>query len=125
MPTTICNAFWELTMVDRVFPNLLMMASSVSSERTFSSTGITISISKWRNRLKGNIIKALQTLKCLFHHDLIFWEVSHSSVIEKELDGEEIVDVDIDSGEAFGQGKWFSWDKPLADDRDDDKMPIN
>jgi len=101
------------------------MASSVSSERAFSSAGITISISKRRDRLKGNIVEALQILKCLFHHDLIFWGVSRSSAIEKELDGEEIVDVDIDSGEAFGQGKWFSWDEPLADDRDDDKMPIN
>jgi len=81
------------------------MASSVSSECAFSSAGITIAISKRRDRLKGNIVEALQILKCLFHHDLIFWGVSHSSAIEKELDGEEIVDVDIDSGEAFGQGK--------------------
>jgi len=60
-----------------------------------------------------------------FHHDLIFWEVLHSSAIEKELDGEEIVDVDIDSGEAFGQGESFSWDELLADDGDNDEMPVN
>jgi len=78
------------------------MASSISSERAFSSAGITIS--KRCNRLKGDIVEALQILKCLFHHDLIFQEVLHSSAIEKELDGEEIVDVNIDSGEAFGQG---------------------
>jgi len=78
------------------------MASSISSERVFSSTGITIS--KRCNRLKGDIVEALQILECLFHHDLIFQEILCSSAIEKKLDGEEIVDVDIDSGEAFGQG---------------------
>lgn len=93
------------------------MASSVSSERAFSSAGITIS--KRRNRLKGDIVEALQILKCLFHHDLIFREVLRSSAIEKELDGEEIVDVNIDSGEAFGQGEPFLWDELLADDGDD------
>ena len=36
-----------------------------------------------------------------------------------------IVDVDIDSGEAFGQGESFSWDELLADDGDNDKMPVN
>ena len=36
-----------------------------------------------------------------------------------------IVDVDIDSGEAFGQGESFSWDELLADDGDNNEMPIN
>ena len=99
------------------------MASSVSSERAFSSAGITIS--KRRNRLKGDIVEALQILKCLFHHDLIFQEVLRSSTIEKELDGDEIVDVDMDSGEAFGQGESFSWDELLADNEDEDEMAVN
>jgi hypothetical protein len=46
------------------------MASSVSSERAFSSAGITIS--KRRNRLKGDIVEALQCLKCMMHKNLIF-----------------------------------------------------
>lgn len=46
------------------------MASSVSSERAFSSAGITIS--KRRNRLKGDIVEALQCLKCMIHKSLIF-----------------------------------------------------
>jgi hypothetical protein len=46
------------------------MASSVSSERAFSSAGITIS--KRRNCLKGDIIEALQCLKCMIHKNLIF-----------------------------------------------------
>lgn len=99
------------------------MASSVSSERAFSSAGITIS--KRRNRLKGDIVEALQCLKCLYHHDLIFREVIDSSVIEKELDSDDIVDVDIDSGEAFGQGESFSWEDLIADIGDDDEMPVD
>ena len=99
------------------------MASSVLSERAFSSAGITIS--KRRNRLKGDIVEAFQILKCLFHHDLIFQEVLRSAVIEKELDSEEIVDVDIDSGEAFGKEELFSWDELLANNGDDNKMPVN
>ena len=46
------------------------MASSVSSERAFSSAGITIS--KRCNRLKGDIVEALQCLKCMIHKNLIF-----------------------------------------------------
>ncbi len=37
------------------------MASSVSSEKIFSSSGITIS--KRRNRLHGDLVEALQILK--------------------------------------------------------------
>jgi hypothetical protein len=48
------------------------MALSVSSERAFSSAGITIS--KRRNRLKPDIIEALQFLKCVYRHDLLFRE---------------------------------------------------
>lgn len=41
---------------------LPIMASSVSSERAFSSAGITIT--KRRNRLKADVVEALQFLKC-------------------------------------------------------------
>ncbi|KIJ90054.1 hypothetical protein K443DRAFT_47139, partial [Laccaria amethystina LaAM-08-1] len=40
---------------------LAIMASSVSSEQAFSVAGTTIS--KCHNRLKGDIVKALQCLK--------------------------------------------------------------
>ena len=59
------------------------MASSVSSERAFSSAGITIS--KRRNRLLGDIVEALQFLKCLLRTDLIFHEPQPSSILEEEL----------------------------------------
>ena len=53
---------------------LSVMASSVSSERAFSSAGITIS--KRHNRLKGDIVEALQGLKCMIRNDLLFREAS-------------------------------------------------
>jgi hypothetical protein len=46
------------------------MSSSVSSECAFLSAGITIS--KRRNRLRGDIVEALQCLKCLIHRNLLF-----------------------------------------------------
>jgi len=41
---------------------LAIMSSSVSSERAFSQGGITIS--KRRSCLKGDIVEALQCIKC-------------------------------------------------------------
>ena len=64
------------------------MASSVSSERAFSSVGITIS--KRRNRLKGDIVEALQFLKCAFRKDLIFREPAPSSTVEEAEDLPEL-----------------------------------
>ncbi|KAF8641317.1 hypothetical protein AX14_009957 [Amanita brunnescens Koide BX004] len=78
------------------------MASSVSSERAFSSARITIS--KRRNRLKADIVEALQCLKCLIKRDLLFRDADDPSV------GAEIVD------EQDGLG----WDG-LIDDLDDDE----
>ncbi|KAL1939214.1 hypothetical protein VTO73DRAFT_10255 [Trametes versicolor] len=65
---------------------LAVMASSVSSERAFSSAGITIS--KRRNRLKGDIVEALQALKCMIHHDLLFREEPSPSAELDELDSD-------------------------------------
>jgi hypothetical protein len=65
---------------------LAIMASSVSSERAFSSAGLTIS--KRRNQLQGDIVEALQCLKCMYHNDLIFREVVVAT--EEEVDLEEM-----------------------------------
>ena len=48
---------------------LAIMASSVASERAFSSAGITIC--KHHNHLEGDIIEALQCLKSLIQQDLM------------------------------------------------------
>jgi hypothetical protein len=57
------------------------MASSVSSERAFSSAGITIS--KRRNRLKGDIVEALQCLKCMIRKNLIFRFDPTTSIVDE------------------------------------------
>jgi hypothetical protein len=78
---------------------LSIMASSVSSERAFSSAGITIS--KRRNRLHADIVEALQVLKCMFHHGLIFREQESSLTEggddEVGSDGWNEIVADIDS----------------------------
>jgi hypothetical protein len=70
------------------------MASSMSSERAFSLAGITVS--KRRNRLQGDVVKALQFLKWAFKSNLIF-----CGAAEEDLE-EEIIDCDgsADTAEA-------------------------
>lgn len=99
---------------------LSIMSSSVSSERAFSQGGITVS--KRRNRLKGDIVEALQCVKCAIRHDLLFREPGPSSIIEKEVydqseDGEDGED-DEDDGEVSETG----WDDILLKDEDDLEM---
>src|SRR5258707_13272166 len=89
------------------------MASSVSSERAFSAAGITLS--KRRKRLKGDIVEALECLKCLLQRDIIFREVVTAADLEKEL---ESVDVDGGTGssaEIVAETNEFCWDRLLDD----------
>ncbi|KAF5314033.1 hypothetical protein D9611_006951 [Ephemerocybe angulata] len=72
---------------------LAIMASSVSSERAFSAAGITIS--KRCNRLKKDIVEALQILKSLLQKDLMFREPLFTSTWE--LENEDIIEDDGDS----------------------------
>jgi hAT family C-terminal dimerisation region len=85
------------------------MASSVSSERAFSSAGITLS--KRRNRLQADIVEALQFLKCMFHSDLIFREVC--TVEEEEL----LLDHNGSTGMSES-GHETSWEELLIDAND-------
>ena len=90
------------------------MASSVSSERAFSSAGLTIS--KRRNRLKGDIVEALQCLKCMYHNDLIFQEIIAATEEEEEL---EDMSLELASDEGNNDaGEGFTWDELLVDDGD-------
>lgn len=76
---------------------LPIQASSVSSERAFSSAGLTIT--KLRSRLKGDIVEALQVLKSAIRTDLLVREPQPSSVLEERLlqeDGEEGLGKDLD-----------------------------
>jgi hypothetical protein len=95
------------------------MASSVSSERAFSQGGITVS--KRRNRLKGDIVEALQCVKCAIQHDLLFREPAPSSILENE-DSDEGGDSDdgdgINNGETEDSAAEEDWDDMLIDDED-------
>ena len=82
------------------------MASSVSSERAFSSAGITIS--KRRNRLKRDIVKALQCLKCMYHNDLIFREVVTAEEEVNDMEREPLLDTALDN-----DNDEVSWDSIL------------
>ena len=87
---------------------LAIMASSISSKQAFSVAGITIS--KRRSWLKGDIIEALQCLKCLYRQDCIFREVITCSEEEDVLD--EVLP------EISGSSDGFAWDQILLDDED-------
>jgi hypothetical protein len=94
------------------------MSSSVSSERAFSQGGITIS--KRRNRLNGDIVEALQCVKCAIRNDLLFREPAPSSILKAEFieDGEDDEDGkngedDEDESEIGG-----CWDDLLIDEDD-------
>ena len=95
---------------------LPIMSSSVSSERAFSQGGITIT--KRRNRLKGDIIEALQGVKCAIRHDLLFREPAPSSTLEEELNGDG---EDGEDGEDGGEGSEAAdgWNDLLMENEDD------
>jgi hypothetical protein len=92
------------------------MASSVSSERAFSQGGITIS--KRRNRLKGDIVEALQCVKCALCHDLLFREPGPLSSTEEALKDS---DIETDANEKLSDvedGDEEGWDALLEGDED-------
>lgn len=90
---------------------LPIMVLSVSSEQAFSSAGITIS--KQQNRLKANIVEALQVMKFLLKKSLIYQMPPYTSLWEKE--NEDIQDDDGDP----------DWVDDLSDaDEDDEGMVV-
>jgi hypothetical protein len=101
------------------------MSSSVSSERAFSQGGITIS--KRRNCLKGDIVEALQCIKCMVRHDLLFREPGPSTIVEtlhQGLDSEDEAGAGS-GGLGVGEGsdiEEVSWDGLLIEDEDEDSM---
>ncbi|KAG1725824.1 hypothetical protein EDB19DRAFT_1643794, partial [Suillus lakei] len=80
------------------------------SKHTFSQGRITIS--KHRNCLKGDIVKALQCIKCAIRHDLLFREPGPSSLIEDELDEFKIEEESGEKSEVEDEG----WDGIFLED---------
>jgi hypothetical protein len=96
------------------------MSSSVSSERMFSQGGITIS--KHRNCLKGDIVEALQCIKCAIRHDLLFREPAPSSIMEtEEASDEELENVSAGKEPAEESDiEEFALDGLLIEDEDEE-----
>jgi hypothetical protein len=93
------------------------MASSVSSEQAFLSAGITIS--KRRNRLKPDVVEALQCLKFMIKWDL-FFQFDPSIAADEMQEEEEEAALGLDSEVSDKNGK--SWDEMWIVDNDDDEV---
>jgi hypothetical protein len=89
------------------------MSSSVSSERAFSQGGLTIT--KRRNRLKGDIVEALQALKSGIKKDTFIREVAPLSTSEVGGSDDEHCDEASDTDS-------FSLDDVFIDDNDEEAM---
>ncbi|KAI9510647.1 hypothetical protein F5148DRAFT_976497, partial [Russula earlei] len=102
---------------------LEIMSSSVSSECAFLQGGITIS--KCCSHLKGDIVEALQCIKCAIRRDLLFQEPAPSSTLELEECNEGLADVgrgDSNDAEEESDAEGFSWDELLIEDEDEETM---
>lgn len=85
------------------------MASSVSSEHAFSSAGITIT-KRW-NGLKGDIVEALQFIKCSISKNLLYQE-EVIALMEEEM-------IQVDDGDLEWEDiKEEGWDKKLLIEAD-------
>jgi hypothetical protein len=97
------------------------MALSVSSESTFLAAGITIS--KCCNRLKGDIVEALQCLKSFIHQDLIFCDTVSAAQEEEDLDlqDQDPANHEANTDEVVHNGEDWSWDK-LVEGEDEEEL---
>ena len=87
-----------------------------------SQGGITIS--KRCNCLKGDIVEALQCIKCGIQYDLLFQEAAPSSKLEAEEHDEELEDVskgDLGNPEESDVEEFY-WDGLLIEDEDEEIM---
>ena len=100
------------------------MSSSVSSEHAFSQGGIMIS--KRYNCLKGNIVEALQCIKCAIWHDLLFQEPAPSSILESKENSDKQENVstgrDLVGSDDESDIEEFSWDGLLIEDEDEESI---
>jgi hypothetical protein len=105
---------------------LAVMASSVSSERAFSSARITIS--KRCNRLDGDIVEALQCLKSLLHQDISLNVIPTVADEETHMDNTDLQHVNQEgpTSEIVEAEDW-TWDEVSQDklDNSDDNLNDN
>lgn len=90
------------------------MASLVSSKRAFSAGGITIN--KSRNCLNGDIVEALQFLKCAIRQDLLLRKLVPK---DEEQGEEEQEEKELNEGPKSGkEDEGRSWDIVLEEGDD-------
>ena len=99
------------------------MSSSVLSEHAFLQGEITIS--KHHSHLKGDIVEALQCIKCAIRHNLLFREPVPSSKQERMLHNDSNDDTENpgskgDSDNEESDIDNISWKDILIEDEDDD-----
>ena len=89
------------------------------SKCTFLQGGLTIT--KHQNCLKGDVVEALQCVKCAIWHDLLFKEPAPSSIVEAEFaDDHWQGDQANEDGTEKGWNVEFVGDKEDEDDSSDD-----
>jgi len=66
-------------------------------------------ISECWSCLNGDIVEALQCIKCVIHHDLLFCEVGLSSVEEEKYDDMDDVETEGDFREAKNDDDEQGW----------------
>ncbi|KAG2047460.1 hypothetical protein BDR06DRAFT_976699 [Suillus hirtellus] len=82
--------------------------------------GLNITITKWCNQLKADIIKALQCVKCVLQHDLLLCEPKPLSLVELEYldNNDEEAEAGAETGDAVDEEE--GWDiLLLGDDAED------
>ena len=76
-----------------------------------------ITISKWHSCLKGDIVEALQCIKCAIQHDLLFQEPAPSLISEAE----ETSNQELEDAKEFEESdvEEILWDGLLIDNDND------
>ncbi|KAF9218298.1 hypothetical protein BS17DRAFT_770782 [Gyrodon lividus] len=82
-----------------------------TSECAFSAAALTIT--KCHNRLKGDIVEAVQVLRMLYNWNLMFHEPPPSSALELDMEKEK----NTVAAESADAEDW-SWILELSDDSD-------
>ena len=98
---------------------LAVMASSVASERAFSSAGITIS--KRCNHLDGDIVEAVQCLKSLNTQDLVlrvFPNVSDEEMLLDDAD-QQLANQEGSAADVVNDADDWTWEAVVEDAGDD------
>ena len=98
------------------------MASSVASERTFSSAGITIC--KRHNWLDGDIVEALQCLKSFIQQDLmvrVFPSVADEEILLDDADNQP-ANQEGSASEAVREAEDWTWEDILEEVGGDDNV---